>query len=197
MSINLKTILSIGFSNGYTGHADAKLEIVTGGNYGREFLVRTGNAGAPNMVIHRNPDTTQWEQVRDNFAVQLTDGKIALYAADSNGIKGDVIVEWNDDTIVKSHYDTLTMTGGYGGTGNVRVKGVCCSQHLDHQGSYSNQYNHQPVDNGTADQKDYFHIMAPGFPRDLNQVFEIDTGNMKFQCKIYSKEIVNQTEISV
>ena len=175
----MKTIFSIGFSNGYTDHNDAKWEIIAGGYNGREFVIRPGNAGTHIVAAHTNADTTQWEQVRDNFAVQLTDGKIAVYAADLNGIKGDLILEWNDDTIVKSDFDTLTITGGFGGSGPVRVKGVCCSHHLDHEGSYSAQYNHQPVDNGNADQKDYFHIMAPRFPRDLNQVFEIDTGSMK------------------
>ena len=129
VSINLKTIISIGFSNGYTGHADAKWEIIAGGNLGREFVIRPGNAGTHFAVgtftTHTNPDRTQWEQVRNNFAVQVTDGNIAIYAADSNGLKGDLILEWNDDTIVKSHYDTLTVTGGHGGTGDVRVRGVC------------------------------------------------------------------------
>ena len=124
VSINLKTIISIGFSNGYTNHNDAKWEIVNGGAGGREFVIRQGNSGTHIVAEHTNADTTQWEQVRNNFAVQVTDGNIALYAADSNGIKGDLILEWNDDTIVKSNLNTLTVTG-YGEPGDVRVRGVC------------------------------------------------------------------------
>ena len=112
----MKTIFSIGFSNGYTDHNDAKWEIIAGGYNGREFVIRPGNAGTHIVAAHTNADTTQWEQVRDNFAVQLTDGKIAVYATDLNGIKGDLILEWNDDTIVKSDFDTLTITGGFGGS---------------------------------------------------------------------------------
>ena len=124
VSINLKTIISIGFSNGYTGHHDAKWEIVAGGAGGREFVIRPGNAGTHGVVWHTNADTTQWEQVRNNFAVQVTDGNIAIYAADSNGLKGDLILEWNDASIVKSDLNTLTVTG-YGEPGNARVRGVC------------------------------------------------------------------------
>ena len=121
----MKTIFSIGFSNGYTNHHDAKWEIINGGYSGREFVIRPGNAGTHWAAIHTNADRTQWEQVRDSFAVQVTDGKIAVYKADSNGIKGDLILEHNDASIVKSDYDTLTMTGGFSGTGTVRVKGIC------------------------------------------------------------------------
>ena len=38
---------------------------------------------------------------------------------------------------------------------------------LDHEAIYPDAYNHQVVDDGNAHGKDYFHIMAPGFPKDL------------------------------
>ena len=125
---NFKTLVSIGFSNGYTNHNDAKWEIVAGGYLGTEFVIRNGNAGSPILAVHSTyPNTSQWEQVRNHFAVQVTDGNIALYETDSDGVKGDVIVEWNDDSIVKSELNTLTVSGGYGGTGVVRVRGVCAN----------------------------------------------------------------------
>ena len=58
-------------------------------------------------------------------AVQVSDGNIALYSANSDGTKQDLIVEWNDNTIVKSDFNTLTLAGGYGGTGNVQTRGFC------------------------------------------------------------------------
>ena len=127
VSTNFKTLVSIGFSNGYTGHNDEKWEIVAGGALGTEFVIRNGNAGAPILAAHRTPNTSQWEEVRNHFAVQVTDGNIALYETDYDGVKGDVIVEWNDDSIVKSELNTLTVSGGYGGTGVVRVRGVCAN----------------------------------------------------------------------
>ena len=127
VSINFKTLVSIGFSNGYTGHNDAKWEIVAGGALGTEFVIRNGNAGATILAALRTPDRTRWEQVRNHFAVQVTDGYIALYETDYDGVKGNRIVWWNDDTIVKSELNTLTVSGGYGGTGVVRVRGVCAN----------------------------------------------------------------------
>ena len=120
--------LNIGFSNGYTGHRDKKWEIVAGGFFGREFVIRQGNAGARILARYgRFADSSEWERLRSNLAVQVIDGKIALYSANSNGTKKDLLVEWNDDTIIKSDLNTLTITGGYGGTGNVQISGVCVS----------------------------------------------------------------------
>ena len=61
-------------------------------------------------------------------AVQVSDGNIALYSANSDGTKQDLIVEWNDNTIVKSDLNTLTLTGQNAvspGTGNVQTRGFC------------------------------------------------------------------------
>ena len=55
----------------------------------------------------------------------MNDGNISVYSANSDGTKGDLILEWNDDTILKSHFNTLTVTGGFGGTGNARIRGIC------------------------------------------------------------------------
>ena len=63
--------------------------------------------------------------MKDNLAVQVRDGHIALYSADSDGFKKDLLVQWDDDTIVKSDLNTLTLSGGYGGTGNVQTRGFC------------------------------------------------------------------------
>ena len=67
---------------------------------------------------------TESERLRNNFAVQMNDGNISVYSANSDGTIGDRILEWNDETIVKSHYNTLTVTGG-GGSGNARIRGIC------------------------------------------------------------------------
>ena len=126
--------LCIGFSNGYTGHDDEKWEIVMGGNHGREFVIRPGNSGvtacgdySSNCGRNYTGDTIMWHRVRDNFAIQLTDGNISIYEADSNGVKGDLILEWNDASIVKADRDTLTVSGGHGGSGDVTVRGICAN----------------------------------------------------------------------
>ena len=160
-------IFSIGFSNGYNDHLDDKWEIVAGGRNGTEIIMRAGNYEKNLPTLARNDTTNLYQQIRNNFVLEVNDGQIALYAADSNGVKGNVIVEWNDDTIVKSFLNTLTVTGGFGGSGVVRVKGICSCQHLDHTRTYADDYNHQVVDNGNAHGKDYFHIIAPAFTHDL------------------------------
>ena len=118
--------LTIGFSNGYTGHGDEKWEVIVGGGKGDSFSIRPGNAGRAQVAMKMPfPNREQYEEVRKNFAVRMTDGNIALYSADSDGSIKDLIVEWNDDTIIKSYYNTLTVTGGWGGSGTARVRGVC------------------------------------------------------------------------
>ena len=118
--------LAIGFSNGYTNHDDAKWEIVAGGRAGTEFVIRQGNCCVPSLAVYRPfENRTEWERLRNNFAVQMNDGNISVYSANSDGTIGDRILEWNDETIVKSHYNTLTVTGGFGGTGTARIRGIC------------------------------------------------------------------------
>ena len=47
------------------------------------------------------------------------------FSADSCGVKRDLIIEWNDDTIIKADYNTLTIARGFADTGNVR--GICAN----------------------------------------------------------------------
>ena len=116
--------LNIGFSNGYNGPKDEKWEVIAGGFFGREFAIKNyPHTGV--LVRHRTADIALWEQVRDNLVVQVRDGNIAIYTADSNGTKKDLLVEWDDDTIVKSDLNTLTMTGGFEGFGNVHTRAIC------------------------------------------------------------------------
>ena len=128
--------LAIGFSNGYTDHNDAKWEIIAGGAGGIEFVIRHGNW--PKGLLNarrRYADRTKWEEVRDNLAVQVRDGNIAIYSADSNGIKQDLLVEWDDESIIKSDLNTLTVTGGFGGSGFARIRGVCTFPTTEVQGN--------------------------------------------------------------
>ena len=120
--------LHIGFSNGYTDHNDAKWEAIAGGANGIEFVIRQGNF--PKGILNarrRYADRTKWEEVRDSFAIQVRDGNIAIYSANPDGTKKDLIVEWDDETIVKAELNTLTVTGGFGGRGTARIRGVCPS----------------------------------------------------------------------
>ena len=118
--------LAIGFSNGYTDHNDLKWEIIAGGETGIEFVIRQG-IYSPILARRRYADRTKWEEVRDSFAIQVRDGNIAIYSANPDGTKKDLIVEWDDETIVKAELNTLTVTGGFGGRGTARIRGVCPS----------------------------------------------------------------------
>ena len=91
--------------------------------------LRRLNSKRPEIVKNPNQDTVQWDQVKENFAVQVIDGNIGIYLADSEGVKGDLVIEVNDERIVKSELNTLTVSGfiynDHEGTGTVRVRGVC------------------------------------------------------------------------
>ena len=99
--------------------------MIVGGWKGTGFAIRPGNEGKANLKATKRTSLNYYNQVRNNFIVQVTDGNIALYLADSDGNKKNRIVEWNNTGITKSHYKTLTVTGGFGGSGTVRVRGVC------------------------------------------------------------------------
>ena len=119
--------LVIGFSNGYTGPSDDKWEIIGGGYYGREFGIKRIENGRARLLARygRFPDTSVWERLRSNLAVQVRDGNVALYSANPDGTKADLLCEVNDPSIIKSDLNTLTVTGMRGGYGNAQIRGVC------------------------------------------------------------------------
>ena len=98
-------------------------------NFMAPTLARISNWKRPEIVKNPYQDTVQWDQVKENFAVEVTDGNIGIYSADSEGVKGDLVIEVNDERIVKSELNTLTVSGfiynEHEGTGTVRVRGVC------------------------------------------------------------------------
>ena len=65
----------------------------------------------------------EFDQLKNDFIVQVTDGNIGIYFSNL-GAKGDLVLQLNDDRINKSILDTLVVTGGYKGSGNIRVRGV-------------------------------------------------------------------------
>ena len=99
-----------------------------GSSFGKAFFIERYWSGTyEERTIHSNSDTTQWEQVKNNFVVQVTDGNIGVYAADTHGIKGTLIVEKNDNRIVKSELNTLTASASNqeNSQGTARIRGVC------------------------------------------------------------------------
>ena len=65
----------------------------------------------------------EFDQLRGDFIVQVTDGNIGIYFS-ALGFKGDLVFELNDTRIKKSELDTLVTTGGFGGSGNIHIRGV-------------------------------------------------------------------------
>ena len=55
--------------------------------------------------------------------MQVTDGNIGIYFA-VLGAKGALVLELNDERIKKSELDTIVATGGFGGSGNIFIRGV-------------------------------------------------------------------------
>ena len=101
-----------------------------GAYVGKEFIIsRVDSKQKTKLARHVNSDSTQWEQVKGNFVVQVADGNIGVYAADADGIKGNLIFELNDERIVKSDLNTLTASasGNAASQGIARIRGVCGS----------------------------------------------------------------------
>ena len=55
--------------------------------------------------------------------MQVMDGYIGIYFSLS-GIKGDLVIELNDERINKSELDTLIATGDSTGSGTMHIRGV-------------------------------------------------------------------------
>ena len=55
--------------------------------------------------------------------MQVTDGNIGIYFS-SFGQKGDLVLELNDERIKKSELDTISASGGRGGSGIIHIRGV-------------------------------------------------------------------------
>ena len=64
-----------------------------------------------------------FDQLKEDFIVQVMDGYIGVYFS-SSGIIGDLVIELKDERIKKSELDTLVATGDTTGSGEMRIRGV-------------------------------------------------------------------------
>ena len=111
--------IHLGLSDGYKGHGDDKWEIVIGGARASEHIIRDRMQG-PRLA--RVSSHGKYNELRNDFILQCTDGKIAVYQSDS-GRKGILIIEFNDQRIKKSKLNTLVVSGGWGGSGDIHFRG--------------------------------------------------------------------------
>ena len=132
ISSDFSNDIHLGFSNGHNGHDDAKWEIVIGGWHATKHVIRNGNQTPTYGLVSEATNQAEFNQLRNDFIVQVTDGRIAVYKSDS-GRKGDVVIQWNDRKIKKSELNTLVASAGgpdwYKGdakAGNIQFNGVGC-----------------------------------------------------------------------
>ena len=128
ISSDFKNDIHLGFSNGFNNHNDEKWEIVIGGWFATKHVIRNGNQEPINGLVSEDTTKTAYEELREDFIVQVTDGSITVYQSNS-GRKGDVVIELNDQRIKKSQLNTLVASGGkpaWGGAGNIQFNGVGC-----------------------------------------------------------------------
>lgn len=128
ISSNFDNDIHLGFSDGYNNHDDAKWEIVIGGWFGKKHVIRYGNQEPKNGLVNQVTTKTAYDQLKEDFIVQVTDGKIAVYQSNS-GRKGALVIELNDQRIKKSKLNTLVASGGkpaWGGEGYIQFNGVGC-----------------------------------------------------------------------
>ena len=120
--------IHLGFSNGFSGHDDAKWEIVIGGWGGTQHVIRDGNqTPGHGLVKKNNGNRTEYDQLRNNFIVQVVDGNIAVYWASESGDKMGLVLDLTDTRIKKGELNTLVASGGWGGSGTLNFNGVGCN----------------------------------------------------------------------
>ena len=123
ISSNFGNDIHLGLSDGFNGHEDDKWEIVIGGWKGGKHAIRDGNQ-AQNLVS-KSTNPSEFNLLKKDFILQVTDGKIAVYQSDS-GRKGIRVMELNDQRIKKSKLNTLVASGGHwplNGSGEIHFRG--------------------------------------------------------------------------
>ena len=132
ISSDFSNDIHLGFSNGHNGHDDAKWEIVIGGWHATKHVIRNGNQTPGEGLVSELTNQAEFNQLRNDFIVQVTDGRISVYKSES-GRKGAVVIELNDQKIIKSKLNTLVASGGKSGwykggakAGNIQFNGVGC-----------------------------------------------------------------------
>ena len=112
--------IHLGLSDGYIGHEHDRWEIVIGGRKASEHVIRDRMQGP--LLARVSSSQAKFNQLRNDFILQCTDGKIAVYESDS-GRKGILIMEFNDQRIKKSKLNTLAVSGGWGSSGDIHFRG--------------------------------------------------------------------------
>ena len=65
--------------------------------------------------------------MKEDFLIQVSNGYIGIFFSD-NGLKGGLVLELNDERIIKSELKTIVAAGGGPGfesSGDMRVRGIC------------------------------------------------------------------------
>ena len=66
----------------------------------------------------------EFDQLRDNFIVEVTDGEIAVYWYDEENSKGHLFLRLQDSRIVKSELTHLVASGYAYGRGEMHFRGI-------------------------------------------------------------------------
>ena len=76
---------------------------------------------------------TEFERQRTDFIIRIKDGNIAIYLSEM-GMIGALVLELNDQRIIKSELNTIVAAGGGAGwesSGDLRVRGICNKTKMD------------------------------------------------------------------
>ena len=74
----------------------------------KSHVIRDGNQTPLQGLVNKPTDQWEFNQLRKDFIVQVTDGNIAVYKSDS-GRKGALVIELNDQRI-KNQYPRRIKT---------------------------------------------------------------------------------------
>ena len=66
---------------------------------------------------------TQFDRLRQDFIIQVSNGNIGIYFSNF-GEKAELVMELIDERIQKSLLNTLVASGGHGGFGTMRIRGI-------------------------------------------------------------------------
>ena len=67
--------------------------------------------------------SSDFNKLKQDFIIQITDEKIHIYFSNL-GSKGEVFLQLNSETIVKSKLNTLVVKGDSSSSGQIRLRGI-------------------------------------------------------------------------
>ena len=95
-----------------------KIEIVLGGWGGTKSVIRSRQQWPKYGHVEINHATGEWDRIKSNLTIIIADGKIVVSSNQKT------LMTWNSPKVIKDKMKFMSVTGGYGASGNLIIQGT-------------------------------------------------------------------------